>query len=99
MHDHPDFPAVQGGINYGSWNLHLYYLHKNLCTLAGKYLVEYIRGLIIECFFCLQVDGAISWGGGGLISGGWGLIMACIFLCTGMDLYLRGGAYKWGVGL
>ena len=33
MHDHPDFPAVQGGMNYGNWNLHLYYyLHKNLCN-------------------------------------------------------------------
>lgn len=39
MHDHPDFPAVQGGMNYGSWNLHLYYLHKKSMQLAGKYLV------------------------------------------------------------
>ena len=93
MHDHPDFPAVQGGMNYGSWNLHLYYLHKNLCALAGKYLVVYIRGAYNRMLFLFTG----RWShilGGGLISGGWGLIIACIFLCTGMDLYLRGGAYK-----
>ena len=48
-------------------------------------------GLIIGCFFCLQVDEPIFRGGG--------LIIGCIFLCKGMDLYLRGGAYKWGGGL
>ena len=98
MHDHPDFPAVQGGMNYGSWNLHLYYLHKYLCNWKANTKQCISGGLIIGFFFCLQVDGPIFWGGE-LISGGWGLVIACIFLCTGVDQNLKGRAYKQGWGL
>ena len=59
--------------------------------LEGKYQVVYIRGAYNRMLFCLQVDEPIFRGAG--------LIIGCIFLCKGMDLYLRGGAYKWGGGL
>ena len=70
MHDHPDFPAVQGGMNYGSWNLHLYYLHKNLCNWqANTQQCKFIRRAYNRMLF---------------------------FVYRQLDLYLKGGAYKWG---
>lgn len=70
MHDHPDFPAVQGGMNYGSWNLHLYYLHKNLCNWqANTQQCKLIRRAYNRMLF---------------------------FVYRQFDLYLKGGAYKWG---
>lgn len=70
MHDHPDFPAVQGGMNYGSWNLHLYYLHKNLCNWqANTQQCKFIRRAYNRMLF---------------------------FVYRQFDLYLKGGAYKWG---
>lgn len=67
--------------------------------LAGKYLVVYIRGAYNRMLFLFTGRWTHFLGGGTYKLGGWGLIIACIFLCTGADQYLRGRAYKWGGGL
>lgn len=102
MHDHPDFPAVQGGMNYGSWNLHLYYLHKNLCNWqANTQQCKFIRRAYNRMLFFVyrQFDLYLK---GGAYKWGWVLITRSIFLFTGKWTYLlrRGGgrANKRGWG-
>lgn len=109
MHDHPDFPAVQGGMNYGSWNLHLYYLHKNLCNWqANTQQCKFIRTAYNRMLFFVyrQFDLYLK---GGTYKWGWVLIAGSIFLFTGRWTYLLrsgggankrgwGGAYKRGWG-
>ena len=101
MHDHPDFPAVQGGMNYGSWNLHLYYLHKNLCNWqANTQQCKFIRRAYNRMLFFVyrQFDLYLK---GGAYKWGWVLITRSIFLFTGRWTYLLrrgGGANKRGWG-
>ena len=111
MHDHPDFPAVQGGMNYSSWNLHLYYLHKNLCNWqANTQQCKFIRTAYNRMLFFVyrQFDLYLK---GGAYKWGWVLIAGSIFLFTGRWTYLLrrgggggankrgwGGAYKRGWG-
>ena len=62
--------------------------------LEGKYQVVYIRGAYNRILFLCTGRWTHILGGGELISGGWGLVIACIFLCTGVDQNLKGRAYK-----